>query len=320
MKPKEHLSVLVKQKRREANGVASIYFEAERGNLPAFEAGAHIDVFLPDGVVRQYSLCSDPSDTNVYRIGVLLTPATRGGGRQMHALTPGDQLEISKPRNHFPLANKGDSFILIAGGIGITPLLCMAYSLHHRGISFSLLYLTSSRSQTPFRKELERSAFKNSVIFHHSDTHGRLSTEGLAARIGGPAVERHLYVCGPDGLLDSTVEVAASLGWPDSAVHLERFQPSKSIGDGKPVRLILRKSQKTIEVRSNQTLARALSDAGVKISLSCEQGICGTCLVPVLDGDPEHRDTYLSEEEKESNRWIALCCSRSKSDALTLDV
>jgi vanillate O-demethylase ferredoxin subunit len=320
MKPKEQLTVLVKHKRRESNGVASVYLEAESGCLPSFEAGAHVDVFLPGGIVRQYSLCSDPSDSSVYRIAVLLTPATRGGGRQMHALTPGDQLEISKPRNHFPIADKGDDFLLIAGGIGITPLLCMAYSLHHRGISFSLLYLTKSRSQTPFRKEIERSAFKDSVVFHHSDTHGRLSRESLTANIGNPAVGRHLYVCGPDGLLDSTVEVAASLGWPDSAVHLERFQPSKSIIDGNPVRLVLQKSQKIIEVRGNQTLAKALSDAGVKTSLSCEQGICGTCLVPVLEGEPEHRDTYLSKEEREQNRWIAICCSRAKSEALTLDV
>ena len=313
--------VRVRKRRREVNNIVAIEFEACSGDdLPPFTAGAHIDLLLPSGLIRQYSLCSDPQDRKTYRIAVLLEPESRGGSREVHTLAVGQELAISAPRNHFPLAEVQDSAILIAGGIGVTPIMVMAQTLQQRGVPFAFHYLTRSRAMTSFRKELQSSDFSASLHLRHDDEDGLASTAELQTRIGPPEAGRHLYICGPRPLITACESVAKDLGWQDDAIHVEHFKASHDPIVGNPVTLHLAQRGLTVEVPGDRTLANALADAGVDVPVACEQGICGTCVVKVLSGTPDHRDSFLSQEEHERGDCMALCCSRALTQALTLDL
>jgi len=218
-----HLRVRVVDKRQEAADIASFELEAESGQtLPPFEPGAHIDVHVHEGLVRQYSLCSDPADTHRYRIAVLKEPSSRGGSRAMHeSIRPGDVLTISAPRNHFQLA-VGARHLLLAGGIGVTPLLCMAQRLSATGATFEMHYCTRSAERTAFKAQIAQSAFAGGVHFHHDDgaEDQKLDIQG---RLGKPRADEHLYVCGPKGFMDAVLATARAAGWPESHLHYEFF-------------------------------------------------------------------------------------------------
>ncbi|WP_083508301.1 PDR/VanB family oxidoreductase [Erythrobacter sp. AP23] len=313
--------VRIRSRRREVNGIVSLQLEPCEGeHLPAFSAGAHIDLLLPSGTIRQYSLCSDPEQHSSYRIAVLLDPQSRGGSREVHSLAVGQELSIGKPRNHFPLADNHDSAVLVAGGIGVTPMLAMAQTLHRQSVPFTFHYLTRSRSSTAFRKELRSSAFSDHVHLRHDDQQGVADSAGLAELIGEPREDRHLYVCGPQPLIGATVEAAQATRWSDEFIHFEHFKAPNDPVDGDPVTLRLERSGKTVEVPGDCTLAKALANEGINVPVACEQGICGTCVVSVLDGTPDHRDTFLREEERKEGKRMALCCSRSLTPSLTLDL
>ncbi|MBI5275586.1 MAG: oxidoreductase [Burkholderiales bacterium] len=315
------LTVRVARKTREAEGIAG--FELERTDgapLPGFSAGSHIDVQVPGGLTRQYSLCNDSAETHRYRIAVLRDPNTRGGSAGMHdSVNEGDTLQVSEPRNHFPLVH-AQRTLLFAGGIGVTPLLCMAQRLHAIGADFTLHYSTRSPSRTAFMQEIAASPFAGKVVFHHDDgAPDQILNAPLA--IGQPDAGTHIYICGPGGYINHVVQVAQGMGWPSAQIHLEYFSstPQDTSAD-RAFQVKLASSGKTFEVGAKETVVQALQKHGVEILTSCEQGVCGTCITRVLEGDCDHRDLYFTDEEKARNDQFTPCCSRAKTNLLVLDL
>ncbi len=315
------MKVQIKKKSDAAVDICAFELADPQGaSLPAFSAGAHIDVLLGEGVVRQYSLCNHPDDRDRYLIGVLKDPASRGGSVAMHALREGDVIEISEPRNHFPLHAGAEHSVLLAGGIGITPVLCMAERLAHIDASFELHYCTRSPERTAFADRLQAPGLAAcSRVYHDAlPEQGKLD---LAAVLAGPQPGRHLYVCGPTGFIDAVLAAAKAAGWADDNVHREYFgNVVQASADDGSFQVKVSSSGQVIAVGAEQTIVQALSDAGIDVPISCEQGVCGTCLTRVLAGEPDHRDLYLTDEEKAANDQLLPCCSRSKSPVLVLDL
>lgn len=316
------LHVRVDRKAREAHDICTFKLVAADGQvLPRFDAGSHIDVHLPNGLTRQYSLCNDPAQAEHYLIGVLRERASRGGSAALHdCVQEGDLLEISPPRNHFPLAKHAQRSLLLAGGIGVTPVLCMAEHLAATRQEFALHYCTRSPERTAFRARIERAPFADRVWFHFDDgaPQQRLDLEVLLAN---PQPGTHLYVCGPTGFMDWVLAQAQASGWPGVQVHHEYFAaPAMSQDSDAPFELQLSRSGRVIAVPSGMTALKALADAGVELAASCEQGVCGTCVTGVLEGVPDHRDQVLSASERAANDRFLPCCSRAKSQRLVLDL
>lgn len=317
----ETLRVRVARKSTEALDICSFELADVTGRpLPAFAAGSHIDVHLAPGLVRQYSLCNDPSETDRYLIGVLLDPLSRGGSRAMHALDAGDELDISMPKNHFALVHQAQRSLLLAGGIGITPILCMAERLAKVSAEFEMHYCTRSRERTAFAERIERSSFAAQVGFHFDDN-PQTQRFDIAARLAQPMDGEHLYVCGPKGFMDAVLSTARQQGWPEHQLHCEFFSaaPANSADDAS-FDVQLASSGKVIRVSKGQTVVQALANAGVDVPTSCEQGVCGTCLTRVIEGEPDHKDLYLSPHEQAANDQFLPCCSRSKSALLVIDL
>lgn len=313
------INAKVVDRREDGTDVVVLHLAAEDGAiLPAFTAGAHIDLHLPNGLIRQYSLCDQPGAFDNYRIGVLRDPASRGGSTAVHALKPGDQISISAPRNHFPLVEDSQDIVLLAGGIGITPILSMAQDMASLDRAFTMHYCARSPDRMAFRAELLRSPFIDRVQMHFDDgaADQRLN---IAAAIGLHAPGRHVYVCGPQGFIDHVLATAHDCGWPEDAVHYERFAADVDKG-GAAFTVVAAKSAVEIPVADGQTIAQALALAGIDVPLSCEQGVCGTCVTPVLEGRPDHRDFYLMDSEKAANDCMTVCCSRSLTARLVLDI
>jgi vanillate monooxygenase ferredoxin subunit len=314
------LDVVVSRRSRETADVALIELAASTSApLPAFTAGSHVDMHLPNGIIRQYSICSDPSEGGPYRFGVLLAPRSRGGSRAVHALRTGEVIKISPPRNQFAIDETATKTILVGGGIGITPLVSMSYRLHSMGAVFELNYCARGRLQAAFQKRLSTSPFSKNVRWHFDGSDGLTSFEP-SRDLPLPDEGSHLYVCGPLGFMKYVVDAASAAGWSQSRIHTEAFEPPPSSMDDPEFTVIAKRSGRTVTVRPGQSIAQALSEAGISVTVSCEQGICGTCLTPVLDGVPEHRDRYQSQSEHSANSFIALCCSRSSSKTLVLDI
>ena len=315
-------SVRVERKTQEALDICTFELVDLGGKpLPAFAAGSHIDVQLPGGLTRQYSLCNDPQESHRYLIGVLKDPATRGGSKAMHELVNvGDTLTISAPRNHFPLAHEAAHSVLLAGGIGVTPILCMAERLAIAGASFEMHYATRSLARTAFYDRIGRSGFASRVQFHFDDG-AQAQKLQLAALLAAPRAGTHLYVCGPKGFMDAVLKAARASGWPEPQIHYEYFgaEVKQSLDDGS-FEVKLASSGKIVLIPRDQTVAAALSAAGIEILTSCEQGVCGTCITRVLEGEPDHRDLYFTPEEQAKNDQFTPCCSRSKSPLLVLDL
>ncbi len=289
--------------------------------LPPFTAGAHVDVLTPSGLTRQYSLCNSPHERLRYVIGVLDAPDSRGGSRSLHAqVRVGDELDVSVPRNHFPLDSSATSCVLLAGGIGITPLLAMAEHLTQMSAQFALHYCVRSAGAVTFRERLMRADLTSSVAIHADDgpLEQRLSLDDL---LSSPEAGTHLYVCGPAGLIDATYAAAHRNGWPASRLHREYFGAAPDVRAGDMAFDIeLGSSGLRIRVESDQSALEALTAAGVDVPRSCEQGVCGTCLTRVLSGTPDHRDAFLSDREHAGNECFMPCCSRSRSPVLVLDL
>jgi vanillate O-demethylase ferredoxin subunit len=316
------LAVRVARKTVEAEGVAGFRLVAADGaRLPPFAPGAHIDVALPGGLVRQYSLCNLPSQDEHYEIGVLRDTASRGGSLAMHdAVHEGAVLNISPPRNHFPLDEGATHSLLLAGGIGVTPLLSMAQRLAALGADFSLHCCSRTAARAPYRRRLQGSAFAAKVFFHHDDGPPAQRLD-LAATLGQPAPGKHLYVCGPQGFLEAVRATARDLQWPEAQVHFEYFAgaatPAAEPGD---FEVELRSSGRVVRVPASLSVVDALAAEGIAIPVSCAQGVCGTCLTRVLHGDIDHRDLYLTPAEQAANDQFLPCCSRARSARLMLDL
>jgi vanillate O-demethylase ferredoxin subunit len=316
------MQVRVAAKTLVAESVATFDLVPVEGDtLPPFDAGAHIDVHVPDGPVRQYSLCELPAEPRRYRIGVLRDPQSRGGSaRLLETVCEGDVLAVSAPRNHFALASGAKHSLLFAGGIGITPILCMAQQLAREQRSFDLHYCGRSLQRMAFVSNLRDASYAPNVHVHVDDCAPQQQLDARAA-IGSPAPGKHLYVCGPTGFMDHVLGTARALGWDEGHLHREYFAaaPVDHSADG-PFELELRKSGRIIRVEADQSAADALLDAGVPLSLSCEQGVCGTCITRVLEGAPHHRDVYLNDAERERNDCFLACCSRACTPRLVLDL
>jgi len=315
------LQVRVQRKSQEAEGIVALELVSADGRpLPGFGAGSHIDVHLPNGLVRQYSLCNSAAERHRYRIAVLREPTSRGGSAAVHDLVKeGDVLTISAPRNHFALHDAPRS-LLLAGGIGVTPILCMAQRLATWGADFEMHYCTRSPARTAFREEIAASAFADKVHLHHDDG-AEAQKLRVAELLATPEPGTQIYVCGPGGFIDHVVNTAKANGWPAQQIHLEYFAAAAqdTAGD-QPFEVKLTSSGQTYRIPKDQTIVQALRAEGVEIMVSCEQGVCGTCITRVLEGVPDHRDCYLTDDERAANDQFTPCCSRSKTPLLVLDL
>ena len=290
------------------------------GLMPPFTAGSHIDKHLGNGLIRQYSICNDPSDHTFYRLGVLREAEGRGGSEAVHALEAEQHIQISEPRNHFALSDKAEHSMLIAGGIGITPILSMAQALHAQGASFELHYCTRTEERMAFREELLASEYADRVHLHfdNGDDAQKFDIAGLSQT---PDAGTHLYVCGPTGFMDAVLASAAK-GWPSEAVHREYFavEPQEPDGEDRPFRIKIASTGQIVDIPADMAAIDVLEELGFDIPKSCEQGICGTCITKVLEGTPDHRDFVLTDEEHAENDQMTVCCSRAHSDLLVLDL
>lgn len=286
--------------------------------LVPFEAGAHVDVHVGPSVIRQYSLSNSFEDSRTYRLGILNDPKSRGGSRAIHEqFAVGREIEISAPRNHFPLDMGAAHTILFGGGIGITPMIAMAYALKKANKSFELHYCCRTRSSAAFLEELTRE-FPGNLVLHFDDgaEEQKLVPAGLLQSAKESA---HVYVCGPTGFMDWIIKTAKDSGLPPKQIHYEYFSAEVDTS-GDEFEVVAATSGVTVRVPSGTSIANALKAAGVKVDVSCEEGVCGTCICGVLEGVPDHRDHFLNDEEKESGDQMAVCCSRAKSARLVLDL
>ncbi|HKM95102.1 MAG TPA: PDR/VanB family oxidoreductase [Buttiauxella sp.] len=283
--------------------------------LPEYSAGAHIDLHLSEDLVRPYSLCGDPKNRQHYQLGILKDSQSQGGSLAVHTLREGDELQVSVPRNLFALEPSAAHNLLIGGGIGITPMLAMAAELHAAGRSFALHYSSRSRSGAAFITQLESAPYAEKVQLHFSDEQ-RLN---LSAVLSDVPPNTHVYVCGPTRLMDAVNETAKTLNYQAQQIHQECFSADVQI-QGKAFEVVAAASGITVQVAENQSIVEALALAGLKVCVSCKQGICGSCLTDVLEGEPDHRDSYLTDEEKADGDQILLCCSRAKGARLIIDL
>jgi ferredoxin-NADP reductase len=303
--------VLVVARRDEADGVVGVELALPSGGaLPAWTPGAHIDVELPGGLTRQYSLCGDPADVTRWRIGVLREADGRGGSRWIaDELAEGATLRIRGPRNHFPLV-PADRYVFVAGGIGITPLLPMVRAVAAAGAHWVLHYGGRTRASMAFLGEL--AGFGGRVRVYPQDEVGPLD---LGAILGGPAAL--VYCCGPTGLID-----ALEARCPAGALRVERFTAAPVVTEGpdSAFEVVCERSGVTVTVPPGTSVLGAVEEAGVDVLSSCAEGICGTCETTVLEGEPDHRDSLLTEDEKASGDTMLICVSRCRGARLVLDL
>jgi len=302
-----------------AQGVLTLALaDPDGAGLPEWTPGAHIDLVMGDGLTRQYSLCGSTSNRSEWVVGVLLDPNSRGGSRFVHEeLLEGSTVRVRGPRNHFPLVNS-PRYQFIAGGIGITPLLAMIERAEARGADWHLLYGGRERGSMAFLDRLE--PFGERVTLSPRDERqGRLELDSVLA---DPRQDTLVYCCGPEGLLEAVEDECRS--WPEDSLHVERFsakpldEPSRDALDSFDVEC--QRSGLTVTVPSDRSIYDVVEEAGVDVLGSCMEGVCGTCECDVIEGEPDHRDSVLSEAERERGDMIMVCVSRSRSERLVLDI
>lgn len=287
-------------------------------DLPPFQAGDHIDIHLPNGLVRQYSICNAPGEPHRYVIAVLKAPFSRGGSRVLaDEVRQGDRLFISPPRNLFSLKEGASFSLLIAGGIGITPLVAMAERLHQLGQAFRLHYCGRTDAAMAFRSRLANAPYSRNVRFH-ADDGGAEQRFDMTAALSGLLHDTEIYVCGPAGLIDAVFGAADRCGIAPERLHREYFSPAEPSAQDSPFTLRLAISGRDIDVPADRSAVEVLQESGINLPVSCERGVCGTCVTPVLDGVPDHRDMFLTPSERGRNDCFTPCCSRSKTRILTI--
>ena len=310
----ERLRLTVADTREIAQGIHQIELRAPDGaSLPSFTAGSHLVVDTPAGVVRRYSLCNDPAEDDRYVIAVKADAQGRGGSVSMAGLRAGDTLNVSTPDNAFALSPKAKRSLLIAGGIGITPVLAMARHLHANAAPFKLVYCTRDAASTAFLDELRQSAFSEHVVIHHDEGNPDAAFDFwplLEAPKGA-----HVYCCGPRGLMEAVRDMTGH--WPSDAVHFESFGISADLTlTNAPFDVVLETSGQRVHVDAQTSILEAVRAAGVRVSSSCESGSCGSCRTRLVSGVAEHRDMVLMDEEKADH--IMICVSRSCGGDLVL--
>lgn len=318
------LALRVRSIINEATGI-NVYelVDPQGGELPPFTAGSHIDVHIPGNFVRQYSLCNAPQERHRYVIGVLNVSDGRGGSAALHAsVHAGDILTVSLPRNNFSLAEAANTHLLLAGGIGITPMMSMIEDLQATGENFQLHYCSRSPERTAFRDRLGPLA-RDKRVFHHYDHGDPARGLAIAELLQTRAEGTHLYYCGPSGFMAAVAKAAAH--WPASTVHSEYFAAPPAVWPRAEVdtangafQVKVASTGQTLIVPANRTIVEILREAGINCETSCEAGVCGTCRTRYLEGTPEHCDFVLNEADRE--QYVMICCSRSNSETLVLDL
>lgn len=319
----EILQVRVKSITFEAEGILSYELRpvAPRRELPAFSPGAHIDLHLSNGLIRSYSLFNSQEQGECYRVAVNLDAKSRGGSSFMHrSVSAGDILTIGVPRNNFSLHEQADHTVLIAGGIGITPIFAMVRRLEALGKEWTLYYSTRSRKNTAFINEIEAMSDDSqhgSVVFHfdQESAGGFLNFPEIVATAPSGT---HFYCCGPLPMLEAFESATSSL--PEDCVHVEYFAARESADTSGGFTVELARSDKSYYVPAGKTVLDVLIEEGHQPLYSCQEGICGTCEVPVLEGEPDHRDLVLSAKQQKENRSMMICCSGCKGERLVLDL
>jgi vanillate O-demethylase ferredoxin subunit len=311
----------IASRHQEADGIFSFELvPAEGQTLPPFEAGAHIDLLIGDKI-RQYSICNSPAEADRYVIAIQREADGKGGSREACDKFDGGMLVHARgPKNLFRLAEGGSSAMLLAGGIGITPLVAMAEQLYADGVPFELHVCARTAARAPFATRLAAAPWGDAVHWHFDDAPEGKRT-ALRDLIGAPDTGRHLYICGPGGFISGALAAADSHGWPSKTVHVERFSASPvTAGVDRPFFVEIRSTGQLIEVPADVAVAQALEDVGIEILRSCNEGYCGTCITGVLCGQPDHRDVVLTDDERARNDSFTPCCSRALSDVLVLDL
>ncbi len=310
--------VMVKRRWQAAVDVTGIELAPLSGYLPTFQPGAHIDLHLPNGLVRQYSITNGPGELTSYTIAVKREVESRGGSVAIaETLREGDVLAVSEPRNNFPLRRDAVRTTFIAGGIGLTPLLSMARALQRQGLAFDFHAFARSEDHLPLAPELE--ALGEGATRHFGL--GPPETAEQIRRVLGPhSFARHVYICGPGPMLELARGIAAELGWPDEAVHYEYFKNTHEIDTSSSFTVELARSALSLSVPAGRSILEVMRDNGIAAPSSCEQGACGTCLTRVLEGEIDHQDVYLNRTEKAVGNVMMTCVSRAKSARLVLDI
>jgi len=317
------LSLKIEKIAQETSNVKSFLLKSNDGAaLPEFTAGAHIDVMVTaeDGTTdkRSYSLASDPKDTSAYTLGVLREVEGKGGSAFMHdKLSEGDVIEASNPKNHFPLDDDAEDNLLIAGGIGVTPILAMARTLSANGAKFNMHYAARAPEEMAFKADVEAVCGENGHLYFDGGdpSKGINLKELLSNRQGG----LHLFVCGPGGLIEAVRTTATEQGWPENTIHYEVFKPAELDGEDSALEVTLSESGTTYTIPAGETILDVLLEEGVDIDYDCKMGICGLCAVKVVDGEPDHRDYVLTEDEREDEKLFCPCISRAKGGSITLE-
>lgn len=316
--------LLVKCVTWQADGVVSLRLVDPAGApLPPWQPGAHLELVLPSGLVRQYSLCGSPEDGHAWTIAVLLTPDSRGGSREVHETAlAGRTVSVRGPRNRFPLVN-ASRYVFIAGGIGITPILPMVREVAARGAEWRLLYGGRTRSSMAFTEELAELG-RDRVDFVPQDERGLPDLDAVLAHAGPDTA---VYCCGPEGLLSAVESHCRERNAPVD-LHFERFGPAAANSPDEAAghrvtgafEVELKRSGKVLTVPAHRSILETVREAVPEVMSSCEEGFCGTCETRVLEGTPEHADSLLSERERARGRTMMICVGRSRSPRLVLDL
>ena len=288
------------------------------GELPPFEPGAHLDLHLPNGLIRQYSLTNDWRERDRYVISVARVAESRGGSSFVHSsIRAGTQLTIRGPINNFVLDSRAERFLFIAGGIGITPIMAMVRWCVANAKPWRLIYAARSRQRAAFYEEL-CSLARDSAQFHFDDECGQVLD--VASAIAGREDAERIYCCGPTPLMEAVKTLTAHL--PPGTVRFEYFTVPESDEPQETgaFKVRLERSGAEFEIPEGKSILEILEENGIEHPFSCREGLCGTCLTNVLSGEPDHRDYVLTDEERESGKLMTICCSRSKSPQLVLDL
>ncbi|MFT6902646.1 MAG: ferredoxin-NADP reductase/fatty acid desaturase [Colwellia sp.] len=319
------LDAIVVSVRDVATDIKEYQLEPVQGSFPSFNAGSHIDVKISTGAekvyVRQYSLCNSSSETDRYVIAVKKEQSGKGGSRALHqTVKVGDALQISNPRNLFSLSGNAQHYTLVAGGIGMTPIMAMALELNGQGASFDFHICAQNQQNLAFAKQLSQLPFNNKIHIHLDD--GEDAQRFMPKNAIGKWREgSELYICGPSGFMKWVESELKQVDWPNQAIFSETFAPAKvEITENTPFEVELARSGKVLTVQPDEFLLDVLNANGCGVLCSCTQGICGSCITPVLSGEPEHRDAVLSDEERAQNSKMCVCVGRAKSSRLVLDL
>ena len=321
---KERLSVRVARITREALDINSYELvDPGGGALPPFTAGAHLDVWVPNGELRQFSLCNNPSERRRYVVAVLRERQGRGGSVSFHDdVREGDLVTVSTPRNNFPLNEYADNHLLIAGGIGVTPLMAMVRRLEDIGARYRLYYCARLAENAAFLEELRTGPFAPHVEFVFDE--GRPEEKGLDVRslLATREPGTHLYCCGPGPLMGAVAE-AARASYPEEAIHFEYFSTEGldvEHGESADFQVEIRGTGQVFDIPADKSILDVLREAGFDLDSSCEEGICGTCATQVIAGEVDHRDLFLTEKAKNEGKWMMICISRARGDRLVLEL